>query len=204
VKGRCPVDCPYCYVKIFRRRFGGHDDIRFYPGELEDMKRRKKPSRVFVGSMIELFHDQTIQYMPELLDTVRLCPQHTFMFLTKQPQNLTKFSPFPPNAWVGVTATNQIKFDEAAMWYLPGIKASIKYVSIEPLLDRILVSGQTLRVCGINWVIIGAQSYPTVMPEISWVKDIIEACDKAGVRVLLKNSLRPLFPNQKLRQEMPR
>jgi len=69
VKGECPVGCSYCYVKPFRSRYGWHKDIRFYPEELEAIRKRKKPAGIFLGSTIELFHDKTIQYMPEIMDS---------------------------------------------------------------------------------------------------------------------------------------
>lgn len=53
-----------------------------------------------------------------------------------------------------------------------------------------------LEEAGISWIIIGAQTKPTVMPKIEWVREIVEACDKAGIPVFLKDSLKPL-----LRQE---
>jgi len=74
----------------------------------------------------------------------------------------------------------------------------------------------------ISWIIIGAQTKPTKFPEISWVREIVEAANKAGVKIFLKNNLRPLLipedcskPNYltedifwasekaQLRQEMP-
>ncbi|KKK89715.1 hypothetical protein LCGC14_2730300, partial [marine sediment metagenome] len=96
------------------------------------------------------------------------------------------------------------------------------YISFEPLLascDQPTSSylDASLGREGISWVIIGAQTKPTVMPKIEWVREIVEACDKAGIKVFLKDSLAPLFPEVgrekqsslgyvsrgKLRQEMP-
>ena len=45
----------------------------------------------------------------------------------------------------------------------------------------------------IDWVIIGAQTKPTKFPEISWVTEIVEAADKAGIPVFLKDNLKPLL-----------
>lgn len=48
---------------------------------------------------------------------------------------------------------------------------------------------------GINWVIIG-QCTPikqSTTPKIEWLKEIVEAADKAGVRVFLKDNLMPLL-----------
>ena len=113
VRGECPVGCPYCYVKPFRARYGWHKDIRFYPKELDVIRKRKKPAGIFLGSTIELFHDKTIQYMPEIIQMMRDCPQHRFYTLIKQPQNLANFSPFPDNVYVGVSATNAVMFRKA-------------------------------------------------------------------------------------------
>ena len=211
VKGKCPVDCSYCYVKSFRERYGWPDDIAFHPEELERIKRRKQPANIFMGSTIELFHDQTIQYMPEIMETVKDCPQHTIMFLTKQPQNLVKFSPFPDNCYVGVSATDYWAYVNACN-YLSQVEAKVKYLSLEPLLSWGKEETYFFESGGINQVIIGCQTKPTVMPRIEWVADIVEAADQAGVAVFLKDSLKPLisvhhewaWKNDNYRQEMPR
>lgn len=202
VKGKCPIGCYYCYVKAFRKRYGWPDEISFHPNELEAIRKRKKSSRIFMGSTIELFHDDTIIYMPEIMKTVRSCPQHTFMFLTKQPQNLTRFSPFPKNCWFGVTATGYKAFNKA-LDYLKGIEAKIKFISFEPLLEAIPFYQERLAYCGINWLIIGAQTNPYKPPKRLWVDEITEACKRAGIPYFLKDNLRPLLGNN-LVQEMPK
>jgi len=55
---------------------------------------------------------------------------------------------------------------------------------------------------GVSWVIIGAQTKPTVYPKLEWVKEIIGAADSAGIPVFQKNNLKPLLGNN-LIQEMP-
>ncbi|KKM24287.1 hypothetical protein LCGC14_1606590 [marine sediment metagenome] len=220
VRGECPMDCSYCYVKPLRKRYGWHSDIRYYPEVLEAICARRKPAGIFLGSTIELFHDKTIQYMPEIIRTIEDSRQHRFYLLTKQPQNLIKFSPFPDNCWVGVTATNNQAFIDAC-GYLGFLKhkGEIKtaFISIEPLLSWDSTPGFTqpwLQHGGINQVIIGAQSRPTVYPKIEWVKEIVEAADKAGVAVFLKDNLFKLFMTvphsdlfwedmSHLRQELP-
>jgi len=191
VRGDCPVGCPYCYVKPFRARYGWHKDIRFYPSELEAICKRKKPAGIFVGSTIELFHDKTIQYMAETMDTIKGCPQHRFYLLTKQPAQLRKFSPFPDNCYVGVTACN-FKMMDNALYYLGEIEAKVKYLSLEPLLEAIpfnCIPIERLAYCGIDWLIIGAQTKPAVLPKIEWVQEIVKAADKAGIPVFLKDNL---------------
>jgi len=192
VKGECPVGCSYCYVKPFRARYGWHKDIRFYPDELEAIRKRKKPAGIFLGSTIELFHDKTIQYMSKIMDTIKDCPQHRFYLLTKQPQNLIKFSPFPDNCWVGVTATDHHHYLDAVK-HLREVEAKVKFLSLEPLLHRINVDYDCF-----DWVLIGAQTKPYKPPEIEWVEEIVRACDKAGVPVFLKDNLSPLLENDPL------
>ena len=57
-----------------------------------------------------------------------------------------------------------------------------------------------LEEAGINWLIIGAQTKPYKPPKIEWVQEIVEAADKAGIPVFLKENLRPIlkdnWPNQ--------
>jgi len=208
VRGECPVGCPYCYVKPFRKRYGWHSDIRFYPEELKAILKRRKPAGIFLGSTIELFHDKTIQYMLKIMSTIRACPQHRFYLLTKQPQNLFKFSPFPDNCWVGVTATDGYRFIEALDALTLGkVKAKVIYLSFEPLLDwhiRSDILDQDLIAQQVNWLIIGAQTKPYKPPKIEWIEEIVQAADKAGIPVFLKDNLEPVIRTRGWqRQEMP-
>lgn len=54
-----------------------------------------------------------------------------------------------------------------------------------------------LEEAGISWLIIGAQTRPTVFPKIEWVKEIVMASDQAGIPVFLKDNLKPLLINDK-------
>ena len=66
--------------------------------------------------------------------------------------------------------------------------------SFEPLLDDVmqyLYIRNFIESC--QWVIIGSQTKPYKPPKIEWVKEIVEACDKAGIPVFLKDNLKPLI-----------
>jgi len=115
--------------------------------------------------------------------------EHRFYLLTKQPQNLPQWSPFPDNCWVGVTACNFEMMDNAIL-YLDQIEAKIKYISIEPFLGEIPIPVYGF---GVDWLIIGAQTKPYKPPKIEYVEEIVRAADKAGVPVFLKDNLKPLF-----------
>ena len=154
------------------------------------------------------------------LQLMRDCPQHRFYTLTKQPQQLSQWSPFPDNVWIGVTATNQESYYDGVS-NIAKVEAKIKFVSFEPLLEQINGGecAEEYRLGSIDefdWLIIGActgtvkemsrlvDKYPhltpmqwgnkwTAQPQIKWLREIVEAADKAGVPVFLKDNLKPLL-----------
>lgn len=218
-KTGCYQRCPYCYAETLangrcRARYLAGTNIvmennlkawqtalqdpfaaRWWPHKLEQIRKRRKPAGIFLDDM----SDWAGPYWPEAytqaeMDTIRACPQHRFYLLTKQPQELQKWSPFPANAWVGVSATGEVDYLAAAR-YLRDVQASVKFISFEPLLEDVDNGiGGLMEWAGIGWVIIGAQTKPTVNPEIAWVENIVTGADAAGIPVFLKDSLwKPLF-----------
>ena len=145
--------------------------------------------------------------MPYILECIKRAPWQTSILLTKQPQNLIKFSPFPDNCWVGVTATHYKHF-ENAIWYLSQIEATVRFISLEPLLSRIppidesYVDWMREAWTKIDWLIIGAQTKPYKPPKIEWVQEIELSARKAGIPIFEKNNLQGLL-NRDLIQELP-
>ena len=187
---------------------------------------RTKRKGIFVCDMSDLFGiGIPEEWTRKVLAQCKVYSKHRFYLLTKQPQNLIKFSPFPDNCWVGVTATDSTQYATAAYW-LKEIEAKIKYVSIEPLLERIqpkawpwqlFPEGKPEGIC--EWVIIGActgtrkdlealiERHPgltlmpfgkkwSAQPEIGWVQGIALNCTKANTPLFLKDNLKPLLPNR--------
>ncbi|MBA7590799.1 hypothetical protein ES708_32939 [subsurface metagenome] len=193
---------------------------RFWPGRFNELPKIRKPSGIFTCDMSDLFGIGIPEEWTRLtIEAIKRHPEHRFYLLTKQPQNLPQWSPYPCNCWVGVTATGTTIYWNA-LAELQYIEASVKYVSLEPLLEPIkpLLSSldYSLKKAGIGWVIIGActgrgaeimklwQRYPeltpmpygkiwTAQPRIEWVEEIVVAADKAGIPVFLKDNLRPLL-----------
>ncbi|KKN74893.1 hypothetical protein LCGC14_0386420 [marine sediment metagenome] len=150
----------------------------------------KEPSEAIVGTLAE-------EARMLIKSTISDCPQHTFLFLTKAPWNLHKWSPWPANAWVGATATSYRAFvhacgDLGALHHRDG---AMTYISFEPLLSWDSNPGFTLPWLNgnIGWVIIGAARGK--MPKLEWVKNIVNAADEADIPVFLKDNLKPLFAN---------
>lgn len=201
VKGLCPMACSYCYARRLYKRFKWNENITFNIDAFQPIAKLK-PSRIFVGSTMELFGDWVRpEWMERILWFTRNLTDHTFIFLTKQPQNLVKYN-FPDNCWVGVSATDKEMFDIALFW-LSNIKAKVKFISFEPLLESMEINPNDL-IKTVNWIIIGQQtpSSPKTQPKIEWILEIVEAADKAEIPVFIKDNLKPLI-GQIVRQQFP-
>lgn len=205
VKGLCPMACPYCYARAMYKRFKWLETVRWYPPAWDLVDTLKKPSRIFVGSTFELFLDSLPEnWMEYNLLTVKKYPQHTFLFLTKQPQNLIKWSPFPDNCWVGVSVTTKAQL-RPAIWKLSDIQCNKRFLSLEPLLENVL--DQVLPAewdDDIDWVIVGQQTpiRKTNLPKLKWIARIEASCKVANIPLFQKNNLKSLLGNT-LRQEFP-
>jgi len=175
-----------------------------------------KPKGIFVCDMSDLFGvGIPEEWTKTVLNLISLHKENRYYLLTKQPKQLIKFSPFPENCWVGVTATNWLSFSNA-LGYLATIKAKVKYLSFEPLLEHIQMDmlQKVLFPQVINWVIIGACTgsladmqalrvrYPALevrdnktftkfvaVPPPAWVREIIPAADAANVPVFIKDNI---------------
>ena len=208
VRGLCPVGCPYCYARGIYKRFHYDPTIRLNEKELQAPYKLKEPSRIFVGSTIELFGEWVSDnWIERILKVCRDNPQHTFQFLTRYPQQLGDFH-FPINCWLGVTVTTKV--DKWKADYLAEIdfdpykdyeRKHTTFVSYEPLLDD---AGGWL--CGIRWVIIGAETgnrKGKVLPEKAWIENILYYANTWNVPVFMKGNL-PKFADIKTRQEFPK
>jgi len=210
----CLNGCGYCYARKLangrlRERYLANQNIaipknlliknemyhdpfypRFWPGRMpphtyHKMDWKGVPIGIFVCDMGELFGDWIPHdWQAEIFDVILNNPWHRFYLLTKQPQNLVKFSPFPQNCWVGATATNQAMYDSAVYW-LNQIDAKVKYISIEPLLSPIHLPNY----CDVDWLIIGCQTKPLKVPEFDVVMDIVNVADRVGTPVFIKPPL---------------
>jgi len=175
------------------KRFKWNPEIRLDLSVFDTLP--SEPSRIFVGSTIELFHeDISDNWRWGIFEYCKIESYHTFIFLTKKPENLIKWSPFPDNCWVGVSATNYWKYVDASN-YLSRIEAPVKFLSFEPLLSWDKRPQYFFKSGGISWLIIGQQApvRESTMPKIEWITEIVEAADKAGVPVFLKDNLKSLL-----------
>ena len=196
-------------------RFGPTDPFfpRFWKNKLNDkILKSRKWRGIFLVDMGELFGPWLPpDWTRRVLDITKNYPLNRYYVLTKQYEELTRHSPFNDNTWVGCSATN-LDTTVLAAKALQRIEAHIKFLSLEPLQARMNISAATLSAYGIGWIIIGAQSKPTINPEVDWVREVVESAVAARIPVFLKNSLDDVLPvesifrdpgSYELRQEMP-
>jgi protein gp37 len=165
----CQYGCSYCYAKKMNDRFKFIPNWEipvFFKERLNEPLLLKKPSVIFVGSMCDLFGDWVnIKWIDAVIEITKQCPQHTFMFLTKNPVGYNGFS-FPENCRIGLTITsgNQQKLLDF-FYYSTGKR----FLSIEPLLG----SFEGIIFPGIDMVIIGAMTGKNaVIPKKEWIHAI--------------------------------
>jgi protein gp37 len=175
VTGCTPISdgCQNCYAKRMAKRLAGRcgypkDDpfrVTLHPERLKEPMHWRKPEKIFVCSMADLFHnDVPFDFIQKVFDVMVMAKQHTFLLLTKRPQKMNvfmkrlmaqrndfveslkdinirrparKWAEQPPrNVWLGVTAENQDQADERVPILLQ-IPAAKRFVSVEPMLGPV-------------------------------------------------------------------
>ena len=185
--------CKHCYAERFAERFRGvkgHPfeqgfDLRLVPGKLDSPLHWKKPQRIFVNSMSDLFHEEVpLAYIQRVFAVMQEANWHEYQILTKRAERLREVSGslvWAPHIWMGVSVESQ---DYA--WRVDHLRrtdAHIKFLSIEPLLGRIA----KLELNGIDWVIVGGESGPGARAmDPDWVREIRSQCVDSGVAFFFK------------------
>ena len=179
--------CDNCYAERFSERFrgvSGHPfgsgfDLTLRPERLEQPLTWRKPKMIFVNSMSDLFHKKIPQqFIDSAFDTMEKADWHTFQILTKRSSLMRSFVArryrdrlVPPHIWLGVSVEN--KQAAARIRHLQGTKATIRFLSFEPLIEDI----GPIDLTGIHWVIVGGESGPNARPMNSeWAERIRDLC----------------------------
>lgn len=150
--------CAHCYIvttppfRIAGRKFvNGSTDIRLHGERLDAPLHWRKPRKVFVNSLSDLFHDEIPDhYIGRVFDTMALSGRHTFQVLTKRPERAAALIPalaarhttrdgngWPlRNVWIGTSIANQTDADKniPALLRTP---AKVRFLSVEPLLGPV-------------------------------------------------------------------
>lgn len=153
ITGCSPVSegCTNCYARRMAKRLAGRfgypkDEpfrVTFHSDKLLEPLKWRKPRRIFVCSMGDLFHDEVEEdWIDEIFQTIAE-NIHTFLILTKRPNRMKTYCDWyvrneielPENLWPGVSVENQKRADERIPILLQ-IPAKVRFISIEPMLER--------------------------------------------------------------------
>ena len=147
----------------------------------------KKPRKIFVNSMSDLFHERVPQeFVEEVWDVMAQTPHHNYQILTKRPDRLSAiighFGKSPlSNVWIGTSVESRDvinRIDE-----LRQAPAAIRFISFEPLIGPV---GQ-IDLSNIHWAIVGGESGRNARPiKEAWVDELYDQCVDQGVAFFFK------------------
>lgn len=181
--------CKNCYAEAIEKRWGRSFSPAVHPNRIDKPRHWRKPRRVFVNSMSDLFGEFVPQsVLEQVFSTMRGCPQHSFQILTKRAERMAQWTPRLPwlagarHIWLGVSVEDR-KYGVPRIDHLRAANAAMRFLSVEPLLENL---GE-LDLSGIDWVIIGGESGPHARPfDPEWAKSLIIQCRRAGVPCFMK------------------
>lgn len=185
--------CDHCYAKTFAERFRGvpgHPytqgfDLKLWPARLDYPLTWKKPRRIFVNSMSDLFHkDIPDEYIHRVFDAMVRADWHQFQVLTKRSARLAQLAPmlpWPPHIWAGVSVeTAQYGWRVA---HLRKVPAAVRFISAEPLLGSLA----EVNLAGIQWIIAGGESGAGARHcDPAWPRELRDRCQSEGIAFFFK------------------
>ncbi|KXG42850.1 DUF5131 family protein [Tepidibacillus decaturensis] len=185
--------CRHCYAERMAKRLYMMDNHRYKNGfnvtlhyDLIDLPLKwKKPKRIFVNSMSDLFHDDVpFEFILKVFQTMEKASWHTFQVLTKRSERLLELAPllpWPSNVWMGVSVEDERVIERID--HLRNTPAQVKFLSCEPLIGPL----NNLNLDNIHWIIVGGESGPGARPmKAEWVRSIRDQAHNQGVAFFFK------------------
>lgn len=185
--------CKFCYAEVMAKRLkamgaSGYEngfEFTLMPDRIDLPKKIKKPTKFFVNSMSDLFHEKMpFEFLDQVFDTIRITPHHQYQILTKRENILAEYfssRTVPNNVWLGVTVEHSKT--KKRIDILRGIDAEIRFLSIEPLISDV----GKLDLENIDWVIVGGESGHKARPmKPEWAINIQKQCDEQNVAFFFK------------------
>jgi len=207
-KRKCSIDGKiYCYAynSVVHGRLKGQANYnpdfspKFNIRHLDAPAKRLKASTIFIAPLGELWGP----WVPEgwqnmVMEQVRYAENHTFLSLTKYPEQLDKYQTyrrnergdvwhFPENLWLGTTVDDVGAIKR--LWHLQETDHPKRFVSFEPLLGDVAAC-KKFDLEGVGWVIIGGLSKGAVKvnPEAGHFMRLYAAAKRAGIPVFIKDN----------------
>jgi protein gp37 len=157
------------------------------PASLDAPRAWRKPRRIFVNSMSDLFHEKVpASFVSRVWAVMSDTSHHTFQILTKRPQRMLEVIrdsnlPKLPNVWLGSSVEDDRVLDRIDV--LRQIPAAVRFISFEPLIGSVADADLS----GIHWAIVGGESGPRArLMQCEWVEEIEALCRSAGTAFFFK------------------
>jgi protein gp37 len=159
-------------------------EVRFMHSMLDGPANWRKPRRIFVGSMTDLFQPSVpVSFLQDLFETFDKYHRHSYLILTKRPGRLRGIAhrlKFPPNVWIGVSVEDTKRLKRLDT--LREIPTPNRFVSFEPLLEEI----KKPNMRDIKWAIIGGESGSKRRCHYSWIYDLALSCQRQRAKIFVK------------------
>lgn len=183
----CKHGCWYCYAKRGYERFHRSFEPTFHPERLNEIDELKKPAKVFVCSVADLFAPWTpIEWRDAVLDKIDE-PKYdhlTFQLLTKNPEDIPRRE-FRDNVWIGATITDASEGNKAPELAHHAL-TKVHFLSFEPMLG----SHRIMDWRHIEWIIIGKLTgSKKVKLDPNWVRALIEEARYNHLPIFVKNNI---------------
>ncbi len=146
----------------------------------------KRPRKIFVNSMSDLFHDEVSDaFIDAVWSVMRQTPHHNYQILTKRPERmsrvLVRIRDVLPNVWLG-TSVEDAKV-VGRIDALREVPAAIRFISFEPLIGAV----GAVDLTGIHWAIVGGESgHRARQIREEWVDEIHDLCRANSVAFFFK------------------
>lgn len=159
---------------------------RFWEDRLDQPLRWRKPMRIFVNSMSDVFHAHfSLETIHRVFAVMNEAHWHQFQVLTKRPERALRFVddlPWSPNIWIGtsIESMDVAKRADALRAIAP---AAVRFISAEPLLGPL----HDMNLDGIDWVIGGGESGPRHRPCLEeWAIALRDRCRERRIAFFWK------------------
>jgi protein gp37 len=186
--------CKFCYAETMAKRLQamkvkGYEngfELSLLHERLRQPLKRNKPTLYFVNSMSDLFHeDIPFSFIEEVFEVIKQASQHEFQILTKRASRMEEFfknHQITDNVWLGVTVEDR-QYGLPRIEYLRHLKAKIRFISIEPLLEDL----GKINLTGIDWVIVGGESGTRGRAmDKKWIVNIQQQCQAQEIKFFFK------------------
>ena len=164
----------------------------FHPERLTAPLRTRRDYLIAVGFGGDMWSNGVVpDWRRQVCDVERQCPQHTFVHLTKCPENI-RDEEILPNGWYGTSICVDADSDRIAPLYELMLRTDGHFwISFEPVLENL----RHIDVIGFDWIVVGGLSDSrgrVIRPDeggtrAEWIQSILDAVAHAGVPIYAKN-----------------